>query len=138
MIEERAPQPPGSDDRVGSPKPEDVRRYTRHAMAVTGEHQTNLRELRAAIFFDRDGTLINDVGMTIRGHGTINPPFVNWGTVDLDGAQIARQGRFLNHGTIRVGRGSLILSGRGVTLSNMGQLTIAGGSRIDKGCGWGL
>ncbi len=51
-----------TDDRVGSPKPEDVRRYTRHAMAVTGEHRTSLREVRSAIFFDRDGTLITDVG----------------------------------------------------------------------------
>ena len=62
MTDERPPLTAGSDDRVGSPKPEDVRRYTRHAMAVTGDHQTNLREVRAAIFFDRDGTLIKDVG----------------------------------------------------------------------------
>lgn len=62
MTDERPPLTAGSDDRVGSPKPEDVRRYTRHAMAVTGDHETNLREVRAAIFFDRDGTLIKDVG----------------------------------------------------------------------------
>ena len=34
----------------------------RHTMAITGEHRTSLREVRAAVFFDRDGTLIKDVG----------------------------------------------------------------------------
>jgi D-glycero-D-manno-heptose 1,7-bisphosphate phosphatase len=62
VTDERPPLPPAADDRVGSPKPEDVRRYTRHAMAVTGEQSTSLREVRPAIFFDRDGTLIKDVG----------------------------------------------------------------------------
>lgn len=31
-------------------------------MAVTGEQRLTLREIRPAIFFDRDGTLIRDVG----------------------------------------------------------------------------
>ena len=62
MTDEQPSAAPGADAPVGRPKPEDVRRYTRYAMAVTGEHSMSLREVRAAIFFDRDGTLIKDVG----------------------------------------------------------------------------
>lgn len=35
---------------------------TRTAMAVTGEHRMSLKEVRPALFLDRDGTLIRDVG----------------------------------------------------------------------------
>lgn len=34
----------------------------RTAMAITGEHRMGLREVRPALFLDRDGTLIKDVG----------------------------------------------------------------------------
>lgn len=34
----------------------------RTAMAVTGEHRMGLKEVRPALFVDRDGTLIHDVG----------------------------------------------------------------------------
>ncbi|MBI1809218.1 MAG: HAD-IIIA family hydrolase [Gemmatimonadetes bacterium] len=37
-------------------------RRSRTQVAVTGEHQMGLREVRPAVFFDRDGTLIRDVG----------------------------------------------------------------------------
>jgi len=37
-------------------------RSPRRTLAVTGEHRLSLREIRPAIFFDRDGTLIRDVG----------------------------------------------------------------------------
>lgn len=62
MTDERPPIEPDTDAPVGRPKPEDVRRSTRHAMAVTGANRLSLRDVRAAIFFDRDGTLIKDVG----------------------------------------------------------------------------
>lgn len=38
------------------------RRTSRTQLAVSGEHRTGLREVRSAVFFDRDGTLIRDVG----------------------------------------------------------------------------
>ncbi|MCX5767129.1 MAG: HAD family hydrolase [Gemmatimonadetes bacterium] len=34
----------------------------RAQLAVTGDHLSNIREARAAVFLDRDGTLIQDVG----------------------------------------------------------------------------
>lgn len=37
-------------------------RSSRRLLAVTGEHRLSLREVRPAIFFDRDGTIIRDVG----------------------------------------------------------------------------
>jgi histidinol-phosphate phosphatase family protein len=37
-------------------------RPSRTLLAVTGEQRVTLREIRPAIFFDRDGTLIRDVG----------------------------------------------------------------------------
>lgn len=37
-------------------------------MAVSGEHRLSLREIRPAIFFDRDGTLIRDVGYIKNAH----------------------------------------------------------------------
>ena len=37
-------------------------REARTSLAITGEHTLSLREIRPAIFFDRDGTLIRDVG----------------------------------------------------------------------------
>ncbi len=37
-------------------------RDVRVALATSGEHRPSLRELRSAVFFDRDGTLIKDVG----------------------------------------------------------------------------
>jgi D-glycero-D-manno-heptose 1,7-bisphosphate phosphatase len=46
--------------------PFEARRLTptgaRAAMAVTGEHRMSLKEIRPALFVDRDGTLIKDVG----------------------------------------------------------------------------
>ncbi len=77
--------------------------------------------------------LINEI--TINGHGTINPPFQNNGTVDLDGAQFVRAGRIANLGTIKIGGGGLVVSGTNTVLTNLGQLQIAGGSRVEKGAG---
>ena len=37
-------------------------RPSRTALAFTGEHRMSLKEIRPAVFFDRDGTLIKDVG----------------------------------------------------------------------------
>jgi len=42
--------------------PHTPRRRSRTQLAVTGEQTTSLREVRRAVFFDRDGTLIRDVG----------------------------------------------------------------------------
>jgi histidinol-phosphate phosphatase family protein len=49
---------------VTAPEPPDRSspRSSRSVLAVTGEQRTSLREIRPAIFFDRDGTLIRDVG----------------------------------------------------------------------------
>jgi D-glycero-D-manno-heptose 1,7-bisphosphate phosphatase len=43
------------------PGPE-VPRASRRLLAMSGEHRMSLREVRPAVFFDRDGTLIRDVG----------------------------------------------------------------------------
>jgi len=77
--------------------------------------------------------LVNEI--TITGHGTINPPFVNQGTVDLDGAQLTRPGPFVNGGRMKIGGGGLVVSGANTVFTNVGDLQIVGGSRIEKGAG---
>jgi hypothetical protein len=92
--------------------------------------------------------LVNQAGQTITGCGTINPPFVNQGTVSLDcgGSQVARfPGSFVNRGRLRVLRGSLaigwngpgMLSGRivpPVVVTNRGTISAGGGTiTIEKG-----
>jgi hypothetical protein len=92
--------------------------------------------------------LVNRAGQTITGCGTINPPFVNQGTVSLDcgGSQVARfPGSFVNRGRLNVLRGSLaigwsgpgVLSGRIVppaVVTNRGTISAGGGTiTIEKG-----
>ena len=77
--------------------------------------------------------LVNEI--TIRGHGTINPPFQNNGTVDLDGLRLARPGRLMNTGVMKIGGGGLIGSVPGTLLSNSGRIELAGASRLEKGAG---
>lgn len=77
--------------------------------------------------------LVNEV--TIRGHGTINPPFQNNGTVDLDAVRLARPGRLMNTGVMKIGTGGMIATGPGTVLSNTGRLQIAGVSRLERAAG---
>ncbi|TMQ58509.1 MAG: M56 family metallopeptidase [Candidatus Eisenbacteria bacterium] len=81
--------------------------------------------------------LVNRAGQTIQGCGTINPPFINEGTVDLNcGPQPARlPGSFVNRGRLRVLRGNLSIGGTpGAVATNRGTISAAGGAiTLEKG-----
>jgi len=70
------------------------------------------------------GVIVCDSGFLIHGTGTINPPFVNNGTVDLSGSLKVPAGTnpWRNNGLIRIGRGGLLLSGANVRLVNAGRI----------------
>ncbi len=75
-------------------------------------------------------TLWNKSGQTIQGCGTINPPFLNDGTVSLDcGAQLgAVPGSFVNRKVMRVTGGKLVVSGASTKLTNRGTLSATTGA----------
>jgi len=86
------------------------------------------------------GVLLNPAGMTIEGCGTINPPFINEGTLNLEcgTSVIGAPGLWRNRGTLRVRGGKLTVSGANTVLRNQGrfevqkQVTIEQGATLDN------
>jgi len=78
------------------------------------------------------GTIVNASGMVIQGCGSIVPPFVNDGTVNLDcdGAIAVKPGLWANHGILRANRGRMSIVG---AIDNRGGVIRADGHRVNLG-----
>jgi adhesin HecA-like repeat protein len=81
------------------------------------------------------GYLVNAKDMTIQGCGTINPPFVNEGVVNVDcGEAIGlNSGTWINGNLLRVRSGKLVVTGAATVLRNRGLISADVGTSVERG-----